>query len=67
MTIQDALRALFEEYYLDEHIEMVRDRPRRRYDELQIGAAHLCWTCCHREVFATHPASGCIVCRKAGK
>ena len=25
MTLHDALRALFEEFYLDEHIEMVRD------------------------------------------
>jgi len=31
MTLQDALRALFEEYYLDEHIEMVRDEA--KYDE----------------------------------
>jgi len=31
MTLQDALRALFEEYYLDEHIEMVRDEA--KYDD----------------------------------
>jgi hypothetical protein len=63
MTLHEALRALFEEYYLDEHIEMVRDEKTRSYDDVQAGAALICWRCCRRTVYATHPERGCGVCR----
>jgi len=35
MTLQEAIRALFEEFYLDEHIEMVIDEA--KYDETWPG------------------------------
>ena len=37
--------------------------PSGSYDTHQRNAAHLCWTCCKVEVFATNPAMGCATCR----
>ena len=35
----------------------------RPYDVIQAAAVLVCWLCCKRTVYATHPMKGCVQCR----